>query len=79
MGADITLWNPQQITVKGPSALHGHELESPDIRAGLAFLLAAAIAKGSSTIDHVYHIDRGYAHIEERLQKLGLNIKRETV
>ena len=79
MGADITLWNPQQITIKGPTPLVGRELESPDIRAGLAFLLAAAIAKGTSTIDHVYHIDRGYEHIEERLQKLGLNIKRETV
>lgn len=77
MGADITLWNPQQVTIKGATPLLGRELESPDIRAGLAFLLAAAIAQGTSTIDHVYHIDRGYAHIEERLQKLGLNIKRE--
>jgi UDP-N-acetylglucosamine 1-carboxyvinyltransferase len=77
MGADITLWNPQQVTIKGPTPLRGQELESPDIRAGLAFLLAAAIAKGTSTIEHIYHIDRGYEHIEERLQKLGLNIKRE--
>ncbi|HVZ75904.1 MAG TPA: UDP-N-acetylglucosamine 1-carboxyvinyltransferase [Candidatus Paceibacterota bacterium] len=79
MGADITLWNPQQITVKGPSVLHGRELESPDIRAGLAFLLAAAVAHGTSTIDRVYHIDRGYEKIEERLARLGLSIRREQV
>ena len=79
MGADITLWNPQQITIKGPTALGGRELESPDIRAGLAFLFGAAIAKGTSIIDRVYHIDRGYAHIEKRLQNLGLSIKREQV
>ncbi|HWB33798.1 MAG TPA: UDP-N-acetylglucosamine 1-carboxyvinyltransferase, partial [Candidatus Paceibacterota bacterium] len=79
MGADITLWNPQQITVKGPSIMHGRELESPDIRAGLAFVLAAAVAHGTSTIDHVYHIDRGYEKIEERLAKLGLSIRREQV
>jgi UDP-N-acetylglucosamine 1-carboxyvinyltransferase len=79
MGADITLWNPQQIMVRGPRGLRGRELESPDIRAGLAFLMAGAIADGTSTLDHVYHIDRGYERIEERLQKIGLNILRETV
>ncbi len=78
MGADITIYNPQQATIKGPTPLHGRELESPDIRAGLAFLMAAAIANGTSTIDNIYHIDRGYEHIEERLSKLGLNIKRES-
>ncbi len=77
MGADITVWNSQQATIKGPTPLHGLELESPDIRAGLAFLMAAAIAEGESKIDNIYHIDRGYERIEERLQKLGLNIKRE--
>ncbi|MDE1925214.1 MAG: UDP-N-acetylglucosamine 1-carboxyvinyltransferase [Patescibacteria group bacterium] len=79
MGADITLWNPQQISIKGKTPLRGHELESPDIRAGLAFLLAAAVAEGKSTIGNIYHIDRGYERIEERLQKLGLNIKREQI
>ncbi len=79
MGAKITLWNPQQVTITGPTPLRGRNLESPDIRAGLAFLLAAAIANGVSTIDNVYHIDRGYEHIEERLQKLGLDIKRERI
>lgn len=76
MGADITQWNPLQITVKGPTPLIGHELESPDIRAGLAFLMAGAIASGTSTLDHIYHIDRGYEQIEKRLQALGLDIKR---
>lgn len=77
MGADITLWNPQQISIKGPAALRGRELESPDIRAGLAFLMAAAVAEGRSSIGNIYHIDRGYERIEERLQKLGLDIQRK--
>ncbi len=76
MGANITVWNAQQATIKGPTPLHGRDLESPDIRAGLAFLMAAAIAEGTSTIDHIYHIDRGYERIEERLSKIGLNITR---
>lgn len=76
MGADITLWNPHQASVKGVTALHGTTLESPDIRAGLAFLIAALIAKGESTLENVYHIDRGYARIEERFQALGADIRR---
>ncbi len=76
MGADITQWNPLQITVKGPTPLVGRELESPDIRAGLAFLMAGAIASGTSSLDHIYHIDRGYERIEDRLGHIGLNIKR---
>lgn len=79
MGADIKLWNPQQIAIQGPTPLMAAELESPDIRAGLAFVMAAVIAKGTSTVGSIYHIDRGYEHIEERLKKLGLNIKREAV
>ncbi len=76
MGANIVLADPQHATIVGPTPLHATELHSPDIRAGLAFLMAAAIATGTSTIENVYHIDRGYERIEERLQKLGLNIKR---
>jgi UDP-N-acetylglucosamine 1-carboxyvinyltransferase len=76
MGADITLWNPHQVSVKGPTPLRGATLESPDIRAGLAFLIAALIASGTSTLENVYHIDRGYAHIEERFRKLGADIRR---
>jgi UDP-N-acetylglucosamine 1-carboxyvinyltransferase len=77
MGADITVMNPHKILIKGPRALSRKELESPDLRGGLAYIIAAAVATGTSTIDNAYVIDRGYAHIEERLQKLGLNIKRE--
>ncbi len=76
MGADITVWNPQQATIKGPTPLVGRNLESPDIRAGLAFLMAAAVASGTSTIDNIYHIDRGYEKIEDRLTNIGLNITR---
>ena len=79
MGADITVMNPHKIWIKGPSALSRKELESPDLRGGLAYIIAAAVAEGTSTIDNAYLIDRGYEHIESRLQKLGLNIKREQV
>ncbi len=79
MGADITLLNPQRVSIKGPARLRGTELTSPDIRAGLAFLMASAIAEGQSKIDNVYHIDRGYERIEERLSGLGLSIRREQV
>jgi UDP-N-acetylglucosamine 1-carboxyvinyltransferase len=79
MGAKINLLNTQQIKIEGPTPLVAADLESPDIRAGLAFLMAAAIAKGTSTVGNIYHIDRGYEKIEDRLQKIGLNIKRETV
>ena len=77
MGADITVMNPHKILIKGPHALSRKELESPDLRGGLAYIIAAAVATGTSTISNAYVIDRGYEHIEERLQKLGLNIKRE--
>lgn len=76
MGADITLWNPHQVSIQGPTPLRGAVLESPDIRAGLAFLIASLIASGESTLQNVYHIDRGYERIEERLQAIGANIQR---
>ena len=79
MGAYITVMNPHKIWIKGPRALSRKELESPDLRGGLAYIIAAAVAEGTSTIDNAYLIDRGYEHIESRLQKLGLNIKREQV
>jgi UDP-N-acetylglucosamine 1-carboxyvinyltransferase len=78
MGANIELLNNQQLVIKGPTALVGAELESPDIRAGLAYLMAGALASGTSVVKNIYHIDRGYEHIEERLQKVGLDIKRQT-
>jgi UDP-N-acetylglucosamine 1-carboxyvinyltransferase len=76
MGANIVCNDAQHATIVGPTALSATDLKSPDVRAGLAFLMAAALAKGTSTIEEVYHIDRGYEKIEERLQKIGLNINR---
>lgn len=76
MGADITIMNPHKILIRGPRHFTDKNLESPDLRAGLAYLLAAIVAEGTSTIENIYLIDRGYEHIEERLSRLGLNIKR---
>lgn len=77
MGADITVMNPHRILIKGPRALSRKELESPDLRGGLAYLIAAGVATGTSTIRNAYLIDRGYEHIEERLGALGFSIRRE--
>ncbi|MCX6820192.1 MAG: UDP-N-acetylglucosamine 1-carboxyvinyltransferase [Candidatus Adlerbacteria bacterium] len=79
MGAKMTVMNPHRVLVRGPAELSRKNLTSPDLRGGLAYILAATVAEGTSTIDNAYLIDRGYQHIEERLQKLGLNIKRESV
>jgi len=79
MGARIVLCDPHRAVVVGPSQLHGERLESPDIRAGMALLLAALCAQGKSIINNVGQIDRGYERIEEKLQKLGARIERVTV
>ncbi len=63
MGANITVMNPHKILIKGPRELSRKELESPDLRGGLAYLIAAMVAEGTSTIDNAYLIDRGYEHI----------------
>jgi len=76
MGARIDVCDTHRIIVRGPVKLYGRELESPDLRAGLAFVIAAIVAKGTSVIHNVYNIDRGYERIEERLQKIGVNIQR---
>jgi len=76
MGADITVCDPHRVLVKGPTALYGKNLISPDLRAGIALVIAALIAQGKSTIDKIELIDRGYAKIEERLNSLGAQIKR---
>lgn len=76
MGADIKMCDPHRIIVSGPRPLRGREMESPDLRAGLAFIIAAIVAKGDSVIHNVYNIDRGYERIEERLQKVGVGIQR---
>ncbi len=76
MGADIKVWDAHRATVKGPTLLKGREVDGPDIRAGLAFLIAGIIAKGNSTINNAYFIDRGYANIEARLRSIGVHIER---
>jgi UDP-N-acetylglucosamine 1-carboxyvinyltransferase len=64
------------VVVNGPTQLYGERLESPDIRAGMALLLAALAADGESVIGNVGQIDRGYERIDERLRALGANIER---
>ncbi len=76
MGARVILCDPHRSVVVGPSQLHGERLESPDIRAGMALLLAALCARGTSVIGNIGQIDRGYERIEEKLQKLGARIER---
>jgi UDP-N-acetylglucosamine 1-carboxyvinyltransferase len=78
MGADITQMDQHRILIKGPHTLTGRTLRSPDIRAGLAYVMAGIAAEGESVITDTYHIDRGYEKIESRLQKLGLDIHRLT-
>ncbi len=77
MGARIILCDPHRCVVQGPSPLHGDEVESPDIRAGMALLIAALCAEGRSVIRNVGQIDRGYGQIEKRLQTLGARIERD--
>ena len=68
MGARITLCDPHRAIVSGPSRLHGERVESPDIRAGMAMLIAALAAEGTSEIGNIVQIDRGYERIDERLR-----------
>ncbi len=79
MGADITLCDPHRAIVSGPSRLRGDRLESPDIRAGMAMLIAALCAEGRSEIGNISQIDRGYERIDERLRDLGARIERAPV
>jgi UDP-N-acetylglucosamine 1-carboxyvinyltransferase len=76
MGAQIVFCDPHRVVVVGPSNLFGGTLESPDVRAGMALLIAALAAKGESTIYNIRQIDRGYERIEEKLQALGAKITR---
>ncbi|MBO4319706.1 MAG: UDP-N-acetylglucosamine 1-carboxyvinyltransferase [Treponema sp.] len=79
MGARITLCDPHRAVVTGPSLLHGDHLVSPDVRAGMAMVIAAMAAHGESVISNVYQIERGYEHLVERLQSLGARIERVEV
>jgi UDP-N-acetylglucosamine 1-carboxyvinyltransferase len=79
MGARIILCDPHRAVIVGPSLLHGSELSSPDIRAGMALLIAALAAEGTSTIANVGQIDRGYQKIDSKLASLGARIERVKV
>lgn len=76
LGARIVLCDPHRAVISGPSRLRGGTVESPDIRAGMAILLAALAAEGKSTIYNIGQIDRGYERIDERLRALGAEIQR---
>jgi UDP-N-acetylglucosamine 1-carboxyvinyltransferase len=76
MGARIILCDPHRAVVTGPAKLHGQRLESPDIRAGMAMIIAALCAEGTSVIGNIGQIDRGYERIDERLRGLGASIER---
>jgi UDP-N-acetylglucosamine 1-carboxyvinyltransferase len=76
MGARIILCDPHRAVVVGPSTLRGGPMESPDIRAGMALLIAAIGAEGTSHIHNIEQIERGYARIDERLRQLGARIER---
>ncbi len=76
MGARIVLCDPHRCVVAGPSRLHGQTISSPDIRAGMALLIAALCAEGRSTIHNIRQIDRGYERIDARLRALGAAIER---
>jgi UDP-N-acetylglucosamine 1-carboxyvinyltransferase len=76
MGARIILCDPHRAVVNGPTRLYGERMESPDIRAGMAMLIAGLCAEGRSTIGNIGQIDRGYERIDERLRALGASIER---
>jgi UDP-N-acetylglucosamine 1-carboxyvinyltransferase len=76
MGARVMVCDPHRAIVSGPSRLHGYRMESPDIRAGMAMLIASLCAEGVSEIGNVGQIDRGYERIDDRLRELGARIER---
>lgn len=76
MGAQIVLCDPHRCIVQGPTPLNGEHLESPDIRAGMALVLAALSAHGKSVLRNVSQIDRGYQEVDQKLAKLGADIVR---
>ncbi len=77
MGARIILCDPYRVLIQGPTQLYGEKLESPDIRAGMALLLAALAAKGTSKIRNIRQIERGYERVDEKLRSLGAKISRQ--
>jgi UDP-N-acetylglucosamine 1-carboxyvinyltransferase len=75
MGADITI-DGRKALVKGGRVLSGARVQASDLRASASLVLAALVAEGETWIDRVYHLDRGYYHIEEKMARLGANIER---
>jgi len=78
MGAQIVLCDPHRCIVQGPTRLNGEKLDSPDIRAGIALVLAALSANGTSTIRNITQIERGYERIDQKLAALGADITRDS-
>ncbi len=76
MGAQATVLNPHQVVVQGKTPLHGTVIKSYDLRAGAALIIAALVAHGTTIIEDIYQVDRGYERIEERLQNIGAKIRR---
>jgi len=76
MGARIILCDPYRVLIQGPTPLYSEKLESPDIRAGMALLLAALAARGTSKIRNIIQIERGYERVDEKLRALGARIER---
>ena len=77
MGAQIIICDPHRAVVNGPTRLHGAVLSSPDVRAGMALIIAALCASGTSVIQNIYQINRGYQNIVDRLSHLGADINEE--
>ncbi|HZJ41620.1 MAG TPA: UDP-N-acetylglucosamine 1-carboxyvinyltransferase [Patescibacteria group bacterium] len=76
MGANVIMCDPHRVVINGPSKLSGKKLISPDIRAGIALVIAALVADGKTEIDNIYQIDRGYENLDERLRLIGADIIR---
>jgi len=77
MGASIIMADPHRVVVSGPTKLHGRKLVSPDLRAGIALVIAALIAEGKTEIENIYQIERGYEDLVGRLKGLGAEIEKE--
>lgn len=76
MGAQVVLCDPHRVIIQGPTGLYGEKMESPDIRAGMALVLAALSARGKSIIRNIGQIDRGYEDVDLKLKNLGAHIER---
>jgi len=76
MGANIVMCDPHRAIVNGPTTLYGRKLTSPDLRAGIALVIAALVAEGQTEIDNIYQIERGYENITDRLKAIGADIEK---